>query len=326
MTRAQFNSNVSTTRSITVASGSLSASLSEQRIAQGDDVTVSGTAIGQGDTARVWVVGPRGGVAAGNASVDAVTNEFSIDYGTNDFTDRAGTGATFDRTGTYTVIVIGQGRDASFAGTVSGVVSTGGLPSEQIELIEDAYTGAGVDDTLQTLTFVSENPTVDIESAGTNGQVTPDTVTISGSSNRVDETSIFVDAITADGEVLASGTGTVNGTTDEWSTDLDLSDVSTGQTITIRAEDADGNSDRVSVEVVSSISTPEPTTTAPPETTTEPPETTTEPPETTTEPPMTTTEPPETTTEPPSGQPGFGIAIAIVALLGAGLLALRRRD
>jgi PGF-CTERM protein len=78
------------------------------------------------------------------------------------------------------------------------------------------------------------------------------------------------------------------------------------------------------------ITAGQPTTTATPTTTTATPtDTTTEPTETTTEP--TETEPPET--EPPAddtttdgaGSPGFGVTAAIVALLGAALLALRRR-
>ena len=71
--------------------------------------------------------------------------------------------------------------------------------------------------------------------------------------------------------------------------------------------------------------TPEPTTTEPEPTTTEPEPTTTEPEPTTTEPEPTTTEPePTETTE--TQTPGFGIAVAMLALIGAALIALRRRS
>jgi PGF-CTERM protein len=69
--------------------------------------------------------------------------------------------------------------------------------------------------------------------------------------------------------------------------------------------------------------TPPPTTATPPTTTTAPPTTTTAPP--TTAPPTTTTAPAPTTTTTGGGGPGFGAAVALLAMLGAALLALRRR-
>ncbi|MDT3436591.1 BGTF surface domain-containing protein [Haloarcula sp. 1CSR25-25] len=65
----------------------------------------------------------------------------------------------------------------------------------------------------------------------------------------------------------------------------------------------------------------------PPETETEPPETETEPPETETEPPETETEPMDTETEATTTAaegPGFTAAIALIALVAAALLAVRR--
>ncbi|WP_336337277.1 DUF7282 domain-containing protein [Haloarcula brevis] len=66
---------------------------------------------------------------------------------------------------------------------------------------------------------------------------------------------------------------------------------------------------------------PTETATEPPETETEPPETETEPPETETEPMDTETEAPETTE---ASGPGFTAAIALIALVAAALLAVRR--
>ncbi|WP_435318634.1 BGTF surface domain-containing protein [Haloarchaeobius sp. TZWSO28] len=67
---------------------------------------------------------------------------------------------------------------------------------------------------------------------------------------------------------------------------------------------------------------PDTTTTTTPPTTTQPPTTTTTPP-TTTQPPTTTTAEPDS---PQSGQPGFGIGVALVALVAAALLAVRRQN
>ncbi|SDY43153.1 DUF7827 domain-containing protein [Halobellus clavatus] len=78
-------------------------------------------------------------------------------------------------------------------------------------------------------------------------------------------------------------------------------------------------------EVVESMSM----TTEAPDTTTEAPDTTTEAPDTTTEAPDTTTEAPDTTTEEPATEtptstPGFGVVVALTALIAAALLAIRR--
>jgi len=69
--------------------------------------------------------------------------------------------------------------------------------------------------------------------------------------------------------------------------------------------------------------------TGPSETETEPPETETEPPETETEPPETETEPMDTETEvetTAADGPGFTAAIALIALVAAALLAVRRNN
>jgi len=110
--------------------------------------------------------------------------------------------------------------------------------------------------------------------------------------------------------VVVQSDGSFNGTFDTSAIPVD-----TTFTASVR-EGGDVISDDVDGVIVESVTPTPETTTAPPETTTAPPETTTAPPETTMAP---------TETESP-GQPGFGVAIAILALLGAALLALRRRD
>jgi PGF-CTERM protein len=79
----------------------------------------------------------------------------------------------------------------------------------------------------------------------------------------------------------------------------------------------DGSAVTGSAEV--EVSTPTPTTTTP---TTTPPTTT----PTTTPPTTTPTPTPTTTTSDGGGVPGFGVAVALVALLAAALLATRRRE
>ncbi|WP_396611915.1 BGTF surface domain-containing protein [Haloferax sp. S1W] len=103
---------------------------------------------------------------------------------------------------------------------------------------------------------------------------------------------------------------------------FDFSEQNIGDTFTVTASAAgDAAADEeVDGEVVESVET---TTETPTETTTtETPTTTTETPTTTTE--TTTTTTTETTTTTDTGTPGFGIAVALVALVAAALLAVRR--
>ncbi|UVE50482.1 surface glycoprotein [Haloferax larsenii] len=112
-----------------------------------------------------------------------------------------------------------------------------------------------------------------------------------------------------------------------FSATFDFSEQNVGDTFTVTAsgagdvasdEEVDGNV----VESVETTETPEETTETPEETT-ETPEPTTETPEPTTETPEPTTETTEETTT-STGTPGFGIAVALVALVAAALLAVRR--
>uniref|UniRef100_UPI0015F3E4F4 PGF-CTERM sorting domain-containing protein n=1 Tax=Haloquadratum walsbyi TaxID=293091 RepID=UPI0015F3E4F4 len=104
--------------------------------------------------------------------------------------------------------------------------------------------------------------------------------------------------------------------TDQWGTDgvysleLELEDVEPGE-YTVEADDGD-NTDRVPVEVVEQVQeTPEPT---PEPTATEEPT------------PTATPEPTATPTSTPTGTPGFGIVVALIALVAAALLAVRRNN
>jgi PGF-CTERM protein/surface glycoprotein (TIGR04207 family) len=101
-----------------------------------------------------------------------------------------------------------------------------------------------------------------------------------------------------------------------FSVDFDFTEQAVGDTFTLSARNGGTVLDDVDGEVTDAPDTTT-TTAEPTETTAEPTETTAEP--TTAEP--TTSEPTETTS---SSSPGFGIAIAVVALLAAALLAYRR--
>jgi PGF-CTERM protein len=125
------------------------------------------------------------------------------------------------------------------------------------------------------------------------------------------------------------------GSNGEWSTTIDLSDtdIEPGN-YTVESDDGD-NTDRTTVQVVEAGSleeeppeteTPEPATEAPDtetETETEAPDTETEAPDTETEMDTEMTTEEETTGE---NGPGFTAAIALIALIAAALLAVRRNN
>lgn len=300
--------------SVRTVEGDLTAQLSSQQIAAnvGDSVTVSGTALGQGNSIRIYKVGPRGSVQFVSANVD--DEEFSEEFD------------SIDDRGTHTFIVVGEGRDGTYAAENADSANVGGeitgdeVPQQAVAIIKEAYTGAGVDDQVIELTLQAENSQLAIEDFTTDGQVAQGEVTVSGTSNREDETVVFIEVLDENDNVVAStGTG-INGTTNEWSTTLDLSDVETG-TYTLRATD-DETSASVEFELVNVLNTPSETPVT--ETPTETPEHSTP---TETVEPSTPTETPETgtPTQTTSTQtPGFGSIVALVALFGAALLAYRR--
>jgi PGF-CTERM protein len=104
---------------------------------------------------------------------------------------------------------------------------------------------------------------------------------------------------------------------------LELEDVQTG-TYELESDDS-YNTDIVNVEIVQNrqTATPEPTETAEPTATDtpEPTDTATDTPEPTA---TETPEPTATATPTSEGGPGFGAVIAVIALLAAALLAVRR--
>jgi PGF-CTERM protein len=88
-----------------------------------------------------------------------------------------------------------------------------------------------------------------------------------------------------------------------------------------------GNVSQSATLTIEAMTTPTATPTPTPTATPTPTPTATPTPTPTATPTPTPTEPPETTTEPDGdGGPGFGIAVALVALLAAALLAVRRQD
>jgi len=201
------------------------------------------------------------------------------------------------------------------------------------EPVEDT----GSDDISEVFQFRYTEGRVSIDSVtGEAGQAftveTNDTISVSGVTNRQpDDTTIMVEVIegpSASSPDIASTDAW--GTDGQWSVEIPTEGVETGN-YTVEAS-VGGNSDirsfQVTGEQLEEPTEPEPTDTATePEPDPEPTETTEEPEPTTDEPEPTTaagTEPAEETTT--ATGPGFTAVLALVALVAAALLAVRRRD
>jgi major cell surface glycoprotein (TIGR04216 family) len=299
--------DVKETLSLRTVESDLTAQLSSQSVAANvdDDVTVSGIAPGQRDEVRVYRISPRGDVQFESADIDE--GEFEVDI--SDISQR----------GTHTFIVVGEGRDGNYAATESEVnneLSGDETPQQAIAIINDLYTGAGVDDQVVELTLQAESPSLTIDDFATDGRVAQGEVTVAGTSNRENGTVVFIEVIGDDLSVIASDKAEVNGSTGEWSTTIDMSDVETG-TYTLRADD-DETADSLEFRLVESVTksaevqTQEPTT----ETNEQQTESTEQPTEAALTPGST-----ETTS---TSTPGFGVVMAFIALIAGALLAVRR--
>ena len=341
LTTSEFTSGVSGSNSIRVVDQGLTGQFTtiNGQVAPVDSGTtdVNGTATGASSVLVIFV-DERGNVNYQSVSVDSdgTFEEDDIDVGLTQ--------------GQITAHILSVGRDSA--------VGDGSLPSgpsngadlddltgyldqlddnnnngEQInELIaSETVDETASDDLIVTETFRLAESSTSIDSiypetaeaAGINPVATGETMVIAGSTNlKPDDNTISIEVTSEDGTSVALED------TDQWNNDgqwmvtVDTTDYETG-TYTVEADDGD-NTDTVNVEVVSEREDTTTTSSGETDTTTT---TTAEPTETTTaEPTETTAEPTEETTTTSSNTPGFGIAVALVALVGAALLALRREN
>jgi major cell surface glycoprotein (TIGR04216 family) len=337
---SDFSGGVSGADSIRVTETQLSGNFTTyngQISVEDSAVDVQGLAVGKSQQGvAVVFVGPRGGVATHEVSVD---NDGSFD---EDDLTLLGTPDDLAE-GTVTAHILSSGRDGVFGDNAAGGVqdlftnSDGGTVGEFA--IEDSSGTAGqvnarivantVDDTasddlIVTETFRLADGLTTIESVNspveTNG-----TIEIEGqTNNQPDDNTIVVELLTEDDEVVSSTSTDQWGTDGIYSTELALEDVEPGE-YTLEADDG-SNTDRVPVEIVEQVQetpepTPEPTATEEPTPTATPEPTATEEPT-----PTATPEPTATPTSTPTGTPGFGIVVALIALVAAALLAVRRNN
>jgi major cell surface glycoprotein (TIGR04216 family) len=347
-----FNQGTSTQTSLRVTGTSLSAefpSLVRGQIAVEDgDVDINGSAPGAQNSGVLFIaVGPRGNVDTAKISVDGDSTFDEEDIVISDQLSK----------GSVSLHVFSPGRDGQVGeGDLPNVGGTADIDDLQDYVDEDGSALASgntlegqsltgdqirssivsetVEDTASDDQLVNANTRlVDAQSdilnvyqqgnqaTGVNPTAVGNTMVVEGRTNfQPDDNTITVELSNEDTTVALSSTEEW-GEDGMWSVQLDTADASTG-TYTLEADDSE-NTVTTEVELVEQISTPTPTPT-PTEEPTPTPTATPEPtPTPTPEPtPTPTAEPTPTPTE--GGGPGFGAVIAVVALLAAALLAIRR--
>nr|AAA72185.1 cell surface glycoprotein precursor [Halobacterium salinarum] len=327
---SDFNQGVSSTSSIRVTDTELTASFETYNGQVADDdnqIDVEGTAPGKDNVAAI-IIGSRGKVKFQSISVDS-----------DDTFDEEDIDISELRQGSASAHILSSGRDGKFGEDTANSISdledevgnyTSGPPTgDQIRdrILSNTVDDTASDDLIVTQQFRLVDGLTTIEA--TEGGEAGGSVTVMGTTNRkADDNTITVELLQGDASIEINSTDEWN-SDGQWSVDVPLSNVEPGN-YTVEADDGD-NTDRQNVEIVEELEEPDQTTVDQPENnqtmTTTMTETTTE---TTTE--MTTTQ--ENTTENGSegtsdGEsggsiPGFGVGVALVAVLGAALLALRQ--
>ncbi|WP_338739945.1 HVO_2072 family ArtA-dependent S-layer glycoprotein [Haloplanus salilacus] len=344
-----FNTGTSSQKSLRVVDTELEANFQTVggQVSTDDDViNVTGTSLGS-QTVAFLFIDERGNVAYTSVTTDD-DNTFEEDE-----LDISGDNNMDLAEGQVSAHALTAGRDGSFGdgelpGSNTGDDTYTNLSNFVDELNDQSLTGdqararvldqtteaVASDDRVVTSTFrlADSQSTIQsvypegMEASGVNPVGVDDTMVVEGATNlRPDDNSITVELMTQEGDSVALTT------TDEWSYDgqwmvsLELEDVQTG-TYDIEADDS-YNTDVTEVEIVQNrqTATPEPTDTPEPTATDtpEPTDTARDTPEPDT---ATDTPEPDTATATPTseGGPGFGAVIAVIALLAAALLAVRR--
>ncbi|WP_089650318.1 HVO_2072 family ArtA-dependent S-layer glycoprotein, partial [Halobacterium hubeiense] len=320
LTTSDFNSGISSTSSLTVTDTELNGSFVTYngQIASDDaQVDVEGTAPGK-DELAVAFVDSRGNAEAYDITVDSdgTFTEEDLDISTLN-------------EGSVSAHIISSGRDgvfgdgvensaSAFADTIMGDYASGASTGNQVRdrILANSVDDTASDDLIVTETFRLSDGLTTIESVS--GVESGGTLTVEGQTNRVpDDNTITVELLDQDDESVTIASTDEWGTDGQWSVEMDLANVEPGE-YTLESDDGD-NTDRQDIEIVeeSQETTQQPTTQTTEEPTTQEP-TTTE--ESTTAAPTTTEESAGTTEdtsgESGSGIPGFGMGIALVAVLG----------
>jgi len=323
---------------ILLTRGELTANVSAKIIAQDDDFKIKGKAKGtkQVDILIIAPKGSGGTVITGGQGLktirgDGTTEETNIYHASASVSE---TDYTFTKkitvdddadTGNYLVIVLSPGSDGKYgkAGytkierALGDYTLSAKTQDEVLDIVQDATFGAVGSGDLMWLTYVRvETPTVTLNPVASVAVGEP--LVVTGISNR-GEGHIIIVTVKGPVELTPETVPVENGT---FNATFDTSDAKPG-TYTVKADDGDGHTDEVTVDIVATGATPAPT---PLPTGVTPTPAPTAAPETPTPAPATPTPAPATPTPTPKPTPGFGASVFTIAgLLAIAYLVLRRR-
>jgi len=323
---------------ILLTRGELTANVSAKIIAQDDDFKIKGKAKGtkQVDILIIAPKGSGGTVITGGPGLvtirgDGTTEETNIYHASASVSE---TDYTFTKkitvdddadTGNYLVIVLSPGSDGMYgkAGytkierALGDYTLSAKTQDEVLDIVRDATFGAVGSGDLMWLTYVRvETPTVTLNPVSSVAVGEP--LVVTGISNRGEGHTIIV-TVKGPVELTPETVPVENGT---FNASFDTSDAKPG-TYTVKADDGDGHTDELTVDIVAPGATPVPT---PLPTGVTPTPAPTAAPATATPAPATATPAPETPTPTPKPTPGFGASVFTIAgLLAIAYLVLRRR-
>ena len=334
LTTQEFTQGTSEQKSLRVTGRSLSVtfpSVVRGQIAEEDGgVDVNGTAAGAAEVVFI-AVGERGNIISQTIRVD--------DDGTVDEEDVPVAGLS---EGDVTLYVYGTGRDGrvgdgdlpgSFEATTDGLQSwlesslgQQSLTGDQVRsAIRGETTGATASDDLveteevrltDAQTRVTDVYPSDSAATGINPVAAGDTMIVEGETNLQPGDNVITIELGNQETTVELTSTELWGQDGVWVVEIDTDGAAVG-TYTLRAEDG-SSTDTIDVDIVETLETPTPTPTE--ETPTPSPTPTATPSPTPTVSPTPTASPTPTS----AGGPGFGAVVAIVALLAAALVAVRR--
>ena len=300
--------------------GGLTAELSTTTVAQEDDFTISGVAKGSRNI-DILIVAPKGsGGSLIESGADTLRNNIyyestSVSEIDDTYSKKVTVDANAD-TGSYLVVVLSKGSDDKYGlnhSNLSAAVDDYSFAAKTLDqilaILEDAMWGAAGSDDLYDVKYIKvAAATVTLDPIASVGVGDP--LVVTGTTNRKEGFSIV---ITVKGPMeLTPATVTVKDGV--FNATFDTSTATVG-TYTVKADDGDGHTDDVTVEILTEVPVATPTATPAP----------TAKPTAAPVPTVAPTATPEPTAEPTPEPPGFEAVFAIAGLLAIAYLVLRRR-
>nr|WP_245188629.1 HVO_2072 family ArtA-dependent S-layer glycoprotein [Halarchaeum rubridurum] len=349
LTTSEFNSGTSGQTSLRVTTTSLDATfhtVNGQIAQETGTIDVNGTAPGA-DQVLIGFIGRRGDVITTTTSVDSDDYTFDEDdISVGDLAegnvhafayhigqdDNVGDGEVPNHKDS-------DGDSATSANSISGLQNwlesgQGSRDGTQVwnafsaETVEDTASDDNVVDTTFRLadasTRINTVYTEGNEASGLNPIAVGETAMVMGQTNlQPEDNTITVELMNQDGDTVALTSTEDWSWSGSWSVEMPVGDDVAPGNYTLEVDDGE-NTDTVDVQVVSELET---TTTSTEETSTTSTTTSTEETSTTSTTTTTTTTTTSSSEETSSGSsPGFGVGLALIALAGAALLALRREN